>query len=805
MYYAPWDAESQATRMQFKIVAQYYYKQVYFAAINCWQPHSECRQKFSRIQQFPVLIVYIQHNKGVQYKGIREAAHMIRFLQYVLRPLERITSLSDVMTLMSVYDAVVVGCFNFAGSIGSPGYYSFYAAALKFLERDPHREVGFAVVTSMKTCAELWIDWSPTLRIYMWNETLQYPHQAEFTSDVLVQWISANTHQVSAWVTPPGVKSLTLAPYVDRGSVLILFTPRNPLQDKNYNYNMLREVGLEYYNCNINPWVSNLASHLANERAEMKKKYSEIEAECVFWKEHNRSEQDIHPIHLDGELWMNESCHSRHVRRKLCSACERHSAQLCGEPEGDARMDENDSNKCKKEEIVSSSNHMDFGPFTKLQHEYYVCSKHSHSVSRLQTSMLTGMGDERSSAALQEAALLDRCRRFRRARHIHHPVFPHPAYHRKSPRNFTGLACHTNKTLSLIAMDSLQFHHFAEGLGVDVMARHDKTAVVIFNVVQESSYTLNAEFNKGAVLEFIKNYTDGVLNRLLRSSSILPRGALNHYPKQDVEDCQRQGVLCVTELNSNSFHRTVMAQNVAVVLLYHSPYCTFCHIISHIYLTVARYFRAVQHIIFTRIDGENNDLPWEFTMHHYPTILFFPAHRKSESHVFPRHYPLTVSNLVKFVLANLDPEERCFWGMVGLCAGWGKQQNVDAARDCIARVRRECLTAIASTLKQYRSTKMRWHVLKVSSSLNSSQLHFYRTATHKQLKCIVCRLQHLKEVHLILGSIDRLQEDSIEYIAIQEIYKKYQNSVKKLDFYTEVAVTRVRDSVPHVTSTKDEL
>lgn len=28
MYYAPWDAESQATRTQFKIVAQYYNKQV---------------------------------------------------------------------------------------------------------------------------------------------------------------------------------------------------------------------------------------------------------------------------------------------------------------------------------------------------------------------------------------------------------------------------------------------------------------------------------------------------------------------------------------------------------------------------------------------------------------------------------------------------------------------------------------------------------------------------------------------------------------------------------------------------------
>jgi hypothetical protein len=40
-------------------------------------------------------------------------------------------------------------------------------------------------------------------------------------------------------VTPPGVKSLTLAPYVEEGSVLILFTPRNPLQNGNYNYNMV--------------------------------------------------------------------------------------------------------------------------------------------------------------------------------------------------------------------------------------------------------------------------------------------------------------------------------------------------------------------------------------------------------------------------------------------------------------------------------------------------------------------------------------------------------------------------------------
>jgi hypothetical protein len=64
------------------------------------------------------------------------------------------------------------------------------------------------------------------------------------------------------------------------------------------------------------------------------------------------------------------------------------------------------------------------------------------------------------------------------------------------------------------------------------------------------------------MLEFISNYTDGILNRSLRSSNILPHGAPNHHPEQDMEGCQRQGVVCVQELNSDSFHQIVIAQNV---------------------------------------------------------------------------------------------------------------------------------------------------------------------------------------------------------------------------------------------------
>lgn len=145
--------------------------------------------------------------------------------------------------------------------------------------------------------------------------------------------------------------------------------------------------------------------------------------------------------------------------------------------------------------------------------------------------------------------------------------------------------------------------------------------------------------------------------------------------------------------------------------------------------------------------------------------------------------------------------------MIGLCAGWGKQQDADSARECIARVRCESLTAVAVTLKQYKSIIMRWHIIKLSSSLDPSQLRLYHTEIHRQLKHSVYRLQHLKEVHLILGSVNRLVEDSSEYIAIQDIYERYQNTLRNLYIYesSEEMGHHMRNSESHVASARDEL
>lgn len=63
------------------------------------------------------------------------------------------------------------------------------------------------------------------------------------------------------------------------------------------------------------------------------------------------------------------------------------------------------------------------------------------------------------------------------------------------------------------------------------------------------------------------------------------------------------------------------------MVFFYTKQCAFCSGFSYVFLTLARKLRYVDNIIFARIDGEENILPWEYTMETYPTILLFPAQR----------------------------------------------------------------------------------------------------------------------------------------------------------------------------------
>lgn len=77
--------------------------QIYFAAINCWQPGSECRQT-NKIYTFPLLILQPYKSPALQYRGVREVSHIIRYLKTVLRPVSILHNETDLAYKLTEHD-----------------------------------------------------------------------------------------------------------------------------------------------------------------------------------------------------------------------------------------------------------------------------------------------------------------------------------------------------------------------------------------------------------------------------------------------------------------------------------------------------------------------------------------------------------------------------------------------------------------------------------------------------------------------------------------------------------------------------
>lgn len=107
MFYAPWDAESQAVRKPFEEAAKILQNKVVFAAVNCWQPGGECRKQYNKVYKWPVLIAYAVHSRGVQYNGPYETHHFIKFLNAVAKPFVRVTNSEELDNHIINYDVSI--------------------------------------------------------------------------------------------------------------------------------------------------------------------------------------------------------------------------------------------------------------------------------------------------------------------------------------------------------------------------------------------------------------------------------------------------------------------------------------------------------------------------------------------------------------------------------------------------------------------------------------------------------------------------------------------------------------------------
>ncbi|XP_071574071.1 thioredoxin domain-containing protein 11 isoform X2 [Temnothorax nylanderi] len=705
MYYAPWDAESQALRHEFESVARFYHPQIFFAAINCWHPDSECRAQYNKIHGYPVLMLYPSRDSGINYRGIRTAPYMIRFLDALMNPIIRIIHKEQLMELLVAYDAVVVGYFNFTRLDRTPGYKEFYKAAIRSLERDPNRELVFAIVTSASSSKlHYGVYKFPSASLLMWNESL------------------------------------------------------------------IRKIGLQYYNCADSMSVKDIVARLEAKRRTAVIRHFSRNQECADLKKNKTFTEQIKEsvTSISIQQWINNSC-CANVATNKCLLCKTKvmnplEKEIC-------TVISKKFDVCKGTDVFTipvmigqhekqiynyNKNYVSI----KLQEESKL--KRLHAGIEYKSSLLKEETDLRSANIVRKGFLKENCKKWMAGNDYHPSLFP-----REFPRQFNislkESVCKTNKTLALIAIDSLHYYHFAEHLGIDISKRKNKTTVIILDAALESQYVMQHEFSEYALVDFINNYTQGLLQRTLRSDNSKHYKAWKLLDEDSNNTADLRPKIRVPELTTKTFLHTILDPSKDVVIMYHSSYCGFCSAISYVYLTVAYYLSNMNHLTFVRVDGDNNDLPWEYSMNRFPSILFFPAKRKEDSTVFPFSVPITIPNLLNFVLANLNGDSHVE-ALTNIC-----QMGTGEAPDkCIARTRRLCLDIIEQLLQDYR--KLRRHL----SFLNK------KIARNKR-KIILLKLEHIRDMNFILGSTVDLSKDRKKAQLIKRKFFKYYNVIRSLE------------------------
>lgn len=86
------------------------------------------------------------------------------------------------------------------------------------------------------------------------------------------------------------------------------------------------------------------------------------------------------------------------------------------------------------------------------------------------------------------------CRNFIFAEKYYPTIFEEKSTHKNNPEGLHGLACKSNKSLALLAMDSLMHYPFAEKLGINLSKYKYNTAAVIID--DKVSYYFNVFMNK---------------------------------------------------------------------------------------------------------------------------------------------------------------------------------------------------------------------------------------------------------------------------------------------------------------------
>ncbi|KAK7077199.1 hypothetical protein SK128_004047 [Halocaridina rubra] len=775
VYYAPWDRDSQVLRWELEKAARYHHEQIYFAAINCWHPRSECRLKY-KIKNFPALVLHVRAPSGLEtkamgYAGPKDAGHIIRFLSKTLQPLTHVSNHADLARLQMEHNAVVLGFYEFSSVKQLPkGFTTYYLASLRALQYDTASSFAWGVITNSRTARALSFNTSQSIHIVLWNTTLVFTGAATADSQGICNWVFKRLDEPSKWIDLPGTKSLNLNNVLIEGPSLIVFTPDNPYYSANDPFTLLREVSLDYNNCDQSNRVNNLINYLGSVRSRGRGLLRQTERVCKSYLQEQLSVLHMSRQELNFE---DETCCQTMSRSdkaspsgdksKVCDVCihpmnkaEALQEAQCSSPksskeESDMLQQVNNlltvfSDSCR--EMI-----LQYSPWQR----YSVCCQRN-TTSKDKTSPPSQTSEEKQPEnqpaeggqkddhieRLIALSAEDQCKRL-----FHGSILAPPALLKDNQFSSTvtglisGLGCKTNKTLSFVAVDSLQHKNVAERLGINMTAREpSNTAAVIVDLERETHFVMDATLSKPTLVNFILNYTNGLLDKKLVSA------------QHKANTCEL-GHVCVKELTSADYLNVTQMPGQMVVVLHYSKTCAACTSVGYMFLSLANAARHLPNITFARIDTLTNTLPWHLYFETLPTIIVHPHHRKSESRIFDTNRPLTPSNLLSFIIANLDAGHRLALALSS-CKEECEEQVLQAARLTTTQIHHSLTTSSAklqvinNELSKLISGNMSGNGESAHNVAHYQLLTFAKAHLVRQLKKYRSKLVHLNQLNKLL-------------------------------------------------------
>ncbi|XP_042196882.1 thioredoxin domain-containing protein 11 isoform X2 [Callorhinchus milii] len=711
MFYAPWCGESISVRGEIEQIARKLWDQVLFLAINCWWHQGKCRKQMNMFY-YPVIHLYHRRFGPIEYKGPLTAPYIQKFIRQVMSPLQYIPTQATLLDFLSHYEPGILGYFEFNASPQPPGYLTLYISALHALKSDYQGTIRFGVITSKKVAEEISVTNPGTIYMHRhFNSSLVFPHDLNFTAVNLYTWAFENRETFIRWLRPHGGKSLLLNNELKKGPALLLFLPFNPLHESQPLMDEIKEVAFQYHNCQR---TTNIHSSLQHTQGA---KESD--------REDPSTDSSPHPVETHFlarksccNTIMLPQCHSVSRMHNICELCINHtvrvkprvvSIQRCNFMEMEAALDSfylNEqlflnltSNKMECTNFLSS-----YSPFN-----YY------SACCRTFSSPLT---NSKAIHTLSPSELFYNEETIGVASHSSFPHVEDSASTRlglhHSQINITGLICNTNKTLNFYLLDSNLHWSFATRLGANESADVKEFATVV-NLHDEVHYVLDQKqmLDKSSIENIIKNYSS-VYSPLNRHLVANPKAQAQEEP-------------LITEITTQIFDSIVLDPEKNVLLLYYTQWCGFCTVLNHLFIQVAILFRSNNRIAIARINVAKNDLPWEYMVDHFPTILFFPSIRKDLSVKYPEDLPLTVPNLVRFILLHStravpeDPTHSCNPDCVQKAAEL-QQDRIDQLESEIKKLRAEIKALslaeeqvafqLSATEQEKRHLKLSNHVLQ---------------------------------------------------------------------------------------------